>query len=46
MRPDHRQSPANRFNAVIAHMFQSAQKPKPKAPRRKRPPCNAWGKRH
>lgn len=45
MRPDHRLSPKARFAAVLAHMYGDPAKPKDKPPRRKRPPCNAWGKR-
>lgn len=44
MRPDHRLSPKDRFAAVLAHMYGKPEV-KPKTPRRKRPPCNAWGKR-
>jgi len=45
MRPDHRLSPKDRFAAVMQHMYGKPEA-KDKKPRRKRPPCNAWGKRH
>ena len=45
MRPDHRLSPKARFAAVLEHMYGKTDA-KDKKPRRKRPPCNAWGKRH
>ena len=44
MRPDHRLSPKARFAAVMEHMYGKPEK-KGKPARRKRPPCNAWGKR-
>lgn len=49
MRCDHRLSPKMRMESIFVRMAEEAEKKRKQAekPKRtKRPPCNAWGKRH
>lgn len=48
MRPDHRLSPKKRMESIFLRMAEEAEKKRKQAEkpkRKKRPPCNAWGRR-